>query len=119
MLSWTDFKYKYAGLLLGYMWSVMKPLLYFSVLWVVFHSIFRSRVHDFALYLTNRYGVLSAELKLWAMTRDWLRAVAPGSGASLARPAAKLRDGRLGQLLAPERPDSFEEHRYAWIKCPG
>jgi hypothetical protein len=46
VLSWTGFKHKYAGSLLGYMWSVMKPPLYSSVPSVVFHSIFRSRVSD-------------------------------------------------------------------------
>lgn len=48
----------------------------------------------------NRYGIFVAKLGLRAATRDWLRAVAPGSGNSLAfslmRPSAKLRFGPWG-----------------------
>ena len=81
VLAWSDFKYKYAGSLLGYLWSVMKPLLYFSVLWVVFHSIFRSRVHDFALYLI--LGIV-----LWTFLVDAVTATLPSivaRGAILRR----------------------------------
>jgi hypothetical protein len=36
-----------------------------------------------ALVRTNRYGIFRATLKLRATKKDWLRAVAPGSGKSL------------------------------------
>ena len=49
---------------------------------------------------TNRFGVFKATLKLSATARDWMRAVAPGSGLSLAfalkRPPANLRYGPWG-----------------------
>ena len=31
-----EFKAKYAGAALGYLWSIVKPLAYFGVLWLVF-----------------------------------------------------------------------------------
>jgi hypothetical protein len=49
---------------------------------------------------TNRYGIFSARLRLQATAEDWLRAVAPDSGTSLAfsltRPSANLRYGPFG-----------------------
>ena len=42
VLSRTDFKLKYAGSVLGYLWSVTKPLMYFTVLWLIFGSLFKS-----------------------------------------------------------------------------
>lgn len=37
----AEFKLKYAGSLLGYVWSVLKPLLLFTMLYLVFGRIFR------------------------------------------------------------------------------
>jgi len=37
----TDFKLKYQGSVFGYLWSLVKPLAYFSVLYFVFSQIFR------------------------------------------------------------------------------
>jgi ABC-2 type transport system permease protein len=51
VLSRTEFKLKYAGSVLGYFWSLAKPLLYFSVLWLVFGHLFRTTVPQFPLYL--------------------------------------------------------------------
>ena len=51
VLSRSEFKLKYAGSLLGYVWSLAKPLTYFTVLWVVFGSIFKSSIDRFPLYL--------------------------------------------------------------------
>jgi ABC-2 type transport system permease protein len=51
VLSRSEFKLKYAGSLLGYVWSLAKPLAYFTVLWVVFGSIFKSSIDQFPLYL--------------------------------------------------------------------
>jgi hypothetical protein len=49
---------------------------------------------------SNRFGVFKANLKLTASARDWIRALAPGSGSSLAfaleRPPANLRYGPWG-----------------------
>jgi ABC-2 type transport system permease protein len=51
VLARSEFKLKYAGSLLGYIWSLAKPLAYFTVLWVVFASIFKSSIDRFPLYL--------------------------------------------------------------------
>ena len=37
----TDFKVRYQGSLLGYMWSVLKPLFLFAILYVVFTYVFK------------------------------------------------------------------------------
>jgi ABC-2 type transport system permease protein len=63
VLSRTDFKLKYAGSILGYVWSVMKPLMYFAVLWVVFRSLFQSKIHNFPVYLI-------VGLVLWTFVAD-------------------------------------------------
>jgi ABC-2 type transport system permease protein len=51
VLSRSEFKLKYAGSVLGYLWSLAKPLLYFTVLWIVFGSVFKPSIEQFGLYL--------------------------------------------------------------------
>jgi ABC-2 type transport system permease protein len=48
-----EFKAKYAGAVLGYLWSLAKPLAYFGVLWLVFAHLLRTanQTHDFTLFL--------------------------------------------------------------------
>ena len=48
-----EFKAKYAGAVLGYLWSLLKPLAYFAVLWLVFAHLLRTanQTEDFTLYL--------------------------------------------------------------------
>ncbi len=48
-----QFKAKYAGAVLGYVWSLVKPLSYFAVIWLVFAYLLRTsnQTTDFALYL--------------------------------------------------------------------
>jgi ABC-2 type transport system permease protein len=48
-----EFKAKYAGAVLGYAWSLAKPLAYFGVLWLVFAHLLRTanQTDDFALFL--------------------------------------------------------------------
>jgi ABC-2 type transport system permease protein len=70
VLSRTDFKLKYAGSALGYVWSVTKPLLYFSVLWVIFSSLFRSGIQHYPLYLI-------IGLVLWTFVVDAVSATLP------------------------------------------
>jgi len=48
----TDFKLRYQGSALGYIWSVMKPLAFFVVLYIVFSKFVRfDSVEHYALYL--------------------------------------------------------------------
>jgi ABC-2 type transport system permease protein len=48
-----DFKAKYAGAALGYVWSIAKPLAYFGVLWLVFAHLLRTanQTRDFTVFL--------------------------------------------------------------------
>jgi ABC-2 type transport system permease protein len=48
-----EFKAKYAGAVLGYVWSLAKPLAYFGVLWLVFAHLLRTanQTQDFTLFL--------------------------------------------------------------------
>jgi len=50
-LSLTDFKLRYHGSLLGYIWALLKPLLIFCVLYLVFQFMFGSQVEYYALRL--------------------------------------------------------------------
>ncbi|HSX05507.1 MAG TPA: hypothetical protein VLF69_03505, partial [Candidatus Saccharimonadales bacterium] len=37
----TDFKVRYQGSLLGYLWSVLKPLFLFAILYIIFTYVFK------------------------------------------------------------------------------
>jgi ABC-2 type transport system permease protein len=50
-LTLTNFKLKYTGSALGYLWSLMKPLMYFGVLYVIFVEFFHQRGSNFPLQL--------------------------------------------------------------------
>jgi ABC-2 type transport system permease protein len=50
-LSITNFKLKYTGSALGYVWSLLKPLAYFGVLYVIFVQLFHQTQDDFGLQL--------------------------------------------------------------------
>ena len=41
MLAVTDFKLRFFGSALGYVWSLMRPLMLFGVLYVVFSQVVR------------------------------------------------------------------------------
>jgi ABC-2 type transport system permease protein len=79
----VDFKARYTDAALGYVWSVVKPLAYFGVLWVVFSHFFASDAQpdDFALFLL--IGVL-----LFMFFTDGVTAMLPSivdGGATLRR----------------------------------
>jgi ABC-2 type transport system permease protein len=48
-----DFKSRYSDAALGYVWSLVKPLAYFGVLWLVFANLLRTanQTEDFTLFL--------------------------------------------------------------------
>jgi ABC-2 type transport system permease protein len=52
-LAATDFKLIYFGSVLGYVWSLMRPLLFFGVLYVVFQTVFNvgGGIHDYPVEL--------------------------------------------------------------------
>ena len=53
VVAGIEFKMKYAESVMGYAWSLAKPLAYFAVLWIVFAHVFdqKTSVENFALYL--------------------------------------------------------------------
>ncbi len=53
LIASTDFKLTYFGSVLGYLWSLMRPLLFFGVLYVVFAKIIRfgSGIRDYPMIL--------------------------------------------------------------------
>jgi ABC-2 type transport system permease protein len=50
-LALTNFKLKYTGSVLGYVWSLMKPLMYFGILYIIFVEFFHQRGSNFPLQL--------------------------------------------------------------------
>jgi ABC-2 type transport system permease protein len=51
-LAVTDFKLRFFGSILGYVWSLMRPLLFFGVLYVVFTKVFHlATVYGYPVYL--------------------------------------------------------------------
>lgn len=53
VLATTDFKLKYQGSVLGYFWSLIKPLAYFAILYVIFTMVFKigNSVPHYPVYL--------------------------------------------------------------------
>lgn len=50
-LTVTNFKLKYTGSVLGYLWSLLKPLAYFGVLYLIFVELFHQKQANFPLQL--------------------------------------------------------------------
>jgi ABC-2 type transport system permease protein len=79
----VDFKARYTDAALGYLWSLVKPLAYFGVLWLVFAHLLRTenQTEDFTLFLL--IGIL-----LFLFFVDAVTAMLPSiveSGATLRR----------------------------------
>ncbi len=51
VIAFTDFKIKYDNSILGYFWSLLKPLLMFGTLYIVFSKFVRWDVENYRLYL--------------------------------------------------------------------
>lgn len=73
----TDFKLRYQGSVLGYLWSLLKPLLLFAILYVVFVNFLKigANTEHFAVYLL--LGVV-----LWTF---FVEATSQGMSAIVAR----------------------------------
>ena len=50
-LAKTQFKLRYAGSILGYVWAILQPLLLFLILLFVFSLVFRASIPHYALHL--------------------------------------------------------------------
>jgi ABC-2 type transport system permease protein len=77
-----EFKAKYDGAALGYIWSIVKPLAYFGVLWLVFAHLLRTanQTQDFPIFLL--IGIL-----LYTFFVDSVSAMLPSivTGGSILR----------------------------------
>jgi ABC-2 type transport system permease protein len=90
-LASTEFKLHYRGSVLGYLWSVMQPLMLFGVLYLVFSGIVGlGRIKDYPLY------VLTAVV-LWTYFTEGTG----GGVSSLLRGQALLRKMRFPRLAIP------------------
>src|SRR6201996_399933 len=84
VLARAEFRLKYAGSILGYVWSLAKPMMYFAVLWVVFGSgVFNTGIKRYPLYLligivlnTFLVDAVSAALPSIASSGPTLRRIA-------------------------------------------
>jgi ABC-2 type transport system permease protein len=87
-----EFKAKYAGAALGYVWSLAKPLAYFGVLWLVFAHLLRTanQTDDFTLFLL--IGIL-----LFTFFVDTVGAMLP----SIVNGGAVLRRLAFPPILIP------------------
>jgi ABC-2 type transport system permease protein len=90
VLTRTEFKLKYAGSALGYAWSLVRPLLYFGVLWVVFARLFKSTIPRFPLYLISG-------ITLYTFLADAVSSTLP----SIVSRGAVLRRIAFPSLLIP------------------
>lgn len=50
-LTWTNFKMRYYGSILGYVWSLLKPLAMFGVLYIVFTVVMKQDAPHYKLFL--------------------------------------------------------------------
>lgn len=50
-LAWSDFKLRYRGSVLGFIWTLLEPLLMLLVLYVVFTNLMRIQVEHYQLFL--------------------------------------------------------------------
>jgi ABC-2 type transport system permease protein len=91
-LARTEFKLRYFGSVLGYLWSLMRPLLFFGVLYFVFSEIFQIGKG------LPHYGVyLLTGLVLWTYFAE----ATSGCVACLVQREALLRKVRFPRMVIP------------------
>ncbi|MDG6256469.1 MAG: ABC transporter permease [Methanomicrobiaceae archaeon] len=76
-LAWGEFKHRYKNSVLGYLWSLLEPLLLLIVLYVVFSNLMRVQVEYYQLFLLM--GII-----LWNF---FARATSMGLNAILGKPS--------------------------------
>jgi ABC-2 type transport system permease protein len=91
-LARTEFKLRYFGSVLGYVWSLMRPLLFFGVLFVVYTQIFKlgTEITPYAVYLLT--GII-----LWTFFMEATTAAVP----CLVAREGLLRKMRFPRLVIP------------------
>ncbi len=91
-LAATDFKLIYFGSVLGYIWSLVRPLLFFGVLYVVFTQIFK---------VGSGTPFYSVELLLAIILWTFFLQVTSGSVQSMLAREGLLRKMRFPRLVVP------------------
>lgn len=91
-LARTEFKLRYFGSVLGYAWTLMRPLLFFGVIYVVFTQIFNfgNGVPHYGVYLLT--GIV-----LWTFFAE----ATTGSVQCLVQREALLRKVRFPRMVVP------------------
>lgn len=90
-LATTEFRLRYLGSFLGYVWSLLRPLLFFGVMYVVFTQVFRLRSGA-------HYGVyMLSNIILWTFFLE----VTGASIACLVAREGLLRKMRFPRLAIP------------------
>ena len=91
-LASTDFKLTYFGSVLGYVWSLMRPLLFFGVLYYVFTEIF---------HVGTGVPYYSVELLLGIILWTFFLQATAGSVQSMLGREGLLRKMRFPRLVVP------------------
>lgn len=91
-LARTEFKLRYFGSVLGYLWSLMRPLLFFGVLYLVFTHVFNvgKGIPHYAVYMLT--GIVMWTYFIEATT---------GCVPSLVNRESMLRKVRFPRLVIP------------------
>ena len=90
-LATTEFRLRYLGSVLGYMWSLLRPLMFFGVIYVVFTQVFH-------VGTTPHYGVyMLANIILWTFFTE----VTGASIGCLVAREGLLRKMRFPRLAIP------------------
>jgi ABC-2 type transport system permease protein len=88
----TDFKLRFFGSALGYVWSLIRPLMFFGVLYLVFTKVFRmgQGIPHYAVYLL-------ASIVCW----NYFIEVTAGCVPSLVARESMLRKVRFPRMIIP------------------
>ena len=91
-LARTDFKLRYFGSVLGYLWSLMRPLMFFGVLYLVFTKVFKAGqgIPHYAVYLLG-------SIVMW----NYFIEVTSGCVPSLLNRESMLRKVRFPRMVIP------------------
>jgi len=88
LLVLRDLRVRYRGSVLGYLWSMMNPLLYMLVLGFVFSHIMRFKIENFSLFILS--GILCWNLFAQSLTIGTNSIIANGSLLKKVRVPAAL-----------------------------
>jgi ABC-2 type transport system permease protein len=92
ILARTDFKLRFFGSVLGYLWSLMRPLLFFGVLYAVFSNVFKlgEGIPHYPVYLL-------ASIVVWSYFIEVTTNCVP----SLVQRESMLRKVRFPRMVIP------------------